>query len=342
MKHLLRLLGCAVIGAACFGFTACSDDDPAPGGGALRLLATPQSVKAGQEVTFTVTEDGADVTSAADILNLTEQGQKVSAKWSTEKPGTYQFAAVYNGHTSPTVSVTVSSGIQTGEYKRRVLAIDFTGTSCSACPTMTRMLDSYVSSNPDRLVVIAAHVNVPSPDPLAIPDGERLATVAGCAGSAPNVWVDYREVSSSSLTTFRAKVERSLNEYPALCGIALESSVAGQKVTVKSSIRFIENGNFKICAALLEDEVNVPGSVENVYQHVLRNFATSPTGDDLGACVAGQETNKEFEFTLDGSWNAANCRVAVYVLAEAENKHYYVNNIRECAIDGKADFDYEE
>lgn len=341
MKRIFKFLTCAVLGAACIGLAACDEEKSVPTSD-LELKATPQSVKAGEEVTFTVTKNGADVTSAAEILNLTEQGVKVAAKWSTDKPGTYQFAAVHDGRTSPTIEVTVTSGIQTGEYKRRVLAMDFTGTACSACPTMTRMLDSYVKSNPDRLVVIAAHVNVPSEDPLTIPEGERLAVVAGCAGSAPNVWVDYREVSSTNLTTFRAKVERSINEYPATAGIALESSVAGDKVTVKSAIRIKDAGTFKICAALLEDDINVPNSVERVYQHVLRTFATSPTGDDLGACVAGQEVTKNFDFTLDASWNAANCRVAVYVLRETEDGHFYVNNIRECAIDGKADFDYEE
>lgn len=344
--NVLKIFGRAALGmACCIGFVACSDGDtnePGPQPEELRLTASPSTVKAGDEVTFTVTNNGADVTSAAQVLSLSEEGKIVTGKWSSEKPGEYQFAAVYAGRTSATQTVTVKSGISTGNYKRRVLAMDFTGTSCSACPTMTRMIDSYVSSNPDRLVVIGAHVNVPSADPLTIPDGERLAAVAGCAGSAPNMWVDYREVCSATLTTFRAKVERSINEYPAVCGVKIASSLDGQQVKASVSVRFNETGNYKICAALLEDNVNVSGSVENVYHHVLRAFATTATGDSLGECVEGQETNKEFTFTNEGAWKTDNCRVAVYVLRETAEGKYYVNNIRECGVGQTADFDYEE
>ncbi|MEG1623125.1 MAG: Omp28-related outer membrane protein [Alistipes sp.] len=328
--------------ACCLGFSACSDyDDPKPEPtNKLILTATPAVIKSGEEVTFTVTNEGVDVTAKAQVLSLDEGSKVITGKWSSSKPGVYKFTAIYNGRASAVSSVKVASGIVTGNYKRRVLAVDFTGTACSACPGMTRMLNNAVKNMPDRIVIMAAHVNVPSPDPLTMADGERLFASLGL-NSAPNVWVDYRETPlATNPTTFKAYVARSLNEYPPICGAKISSTVAAGKVTANVAVRFSEGGNFKICAALLEDNVEVPQSVEGTYNHVLRAFATSASGDALGACVAGQEVTKTFEFPA-GVWNAENCHVVIYLLNEATPGQYYVNNVRDCAANASVDFDYE-
>lgn len=340
----------AAIGmACCIGFAACSDsDEPKPGPNPgpdpesnLVLTAQPTTVKAGEEVTFTVTNDGQDVTADSKITSLSEDSKTVTGKWSTEKPGTYKFVAVYGGRTSNEASVTVQSNVQpTGDYMRHVLAMDFTGSQCSACPTMTRMLNAYEKSNPGRLVVIAAHVDIPMSDPLTNEFSRKLMSKFG-VNAAPTVWVDYREEGSQNLSTFKAKVNRSINDFPAACGIKLDSKVDGKNVATKATIRFTQTGKYKICAVLLEDNVSVSGSMEGSYNHVLRSYATDVMGDDLGECVEGQEVVKDFSFTAEAGWMLSNCHVAVYVLREEAGSKFYVNNARDCKADGTVDFDYE-
>lgn len=343
MNVFKKIIAFAIAGITlCAGFTACSDSEtPPPVENKLVLTAAPTSVKANEEVTFKVTDDGKDVTASAKIMNMTENGAVVTNPWSTSKPGVYQFAAVYDGKTSLPIPVTVKSGIESGNYKRRALAIDFTGTQCTACPGMTSMLNKYEKDNPDRVVIIGAHVNIPSADPLTTEEGLALAASQGI-NSAPNVWVDYREKPIGTIpSTFKAFVTRSLNEYPAICGIKISSTVSGSTITANVAARFSGDGDFKICAVLLEDKVNVPGSYETTYNHVLRKYATSASGDAIGACVTGQEVPKTFTFTADPSWNLDNCHVVVYLLNANDGK-YFVNNVRDCPANGSVDFDEEE
>lgn len=345
MNTLKKVIAFTVLGVACcVGFAACADDpkeepQPAPSTD-LVLKAAPTSVKAGEEVTFIVTNEGIDVTASAQVLSLTEDGKIVTGKWTSSKPGAYQFAALYEGRTSVAINVTVQSGIVTGNYKRRILAVDFTGTQCGPCVNMTNMLKKYEKDNPDRLVVMAAHVNVPAPDPLTIQDGTALFVLNGL-NSTPNLWVDYREKCISyTPATLKSYVSRSLELYPAICGIKISSSVSGTKISADVAVRFTEGGNFKICAVALEDNIVVPGGYEPVYNHVLRQFATSASGDSIGDCVGGQEYTKTFEFTADPSWNLANCQVLIYLL-NSNNGQYFVNNVRLCPANGAVDFDEE-
>lgn len=206
---------------------------------------------------------------------------------------------------------------------------------------MTAMLKKYEKDTPDRLVVMAAHVNIPSADPLTTEWGLSLAATNGIM-AAPNLCVDYREKPiGTTPATLRAYVTRSLDQYPAICGIKINSTVTGTTISSDVAVRFTEGGDFKICAAILENNINVANSVEGTYHHVLRSFVTSASGDSIGDCVAGQEYTKNFEFRADPSWNLANCQVLIYLL-NSNNGQYFVNNVRTCPANGAVDFDEEQ
>ena len=79
---LRRALACATLLIAA-AFTACgSDDDDPPADASLVLVPSATTVKTGEQVTFTVTDNGADVTARSQIFDLTT-GDVLTGAFST-------------------------------------------------------------------------------------------------------------------------------------------------------------------------------------------------------------------------------------------------------------------
>ena len=323
-------------------FTACgSDDDDPPADASLVLVPSATTVKTGEQVTFTVTDNGADVTARSQIFDLTT-GDVLTGAFSTQKPGSYQFAAIYDNRTSPSVTVTVQSSTATTDaYFRHVLVLKFTGTWCTYCPNMTAALETVEEAYPGRMIIMAMH----SGDSYEVGEQAALANTFKVTGLPTSVF-DYRETSSYSVALLKAKVKRSLNEFPAVCGVALASRTEGGKVKIDATVRFQQTGDYKICCAVTEDGIHAPGtsgSRDGYYHHVTRAFATSASGDDIGNRTAGEEYKRSFEIEADDAWTLDKCHVVVYVFDKqpGENTVYYVNNAATCPVDGSADFAYE-
>lgn len=343
MKQRLLFLRRALVCAAAVTASAlsgCGGDDT-PADTSLTLVPSATTVKTGDAVTFTVTDNGADVTASSEIFNLTT-GETVTGTFSTQKPGTYTFAAVYDNRTSPAVNVTVQSASATSDaFYRHVLVMKFTATWCTYCPNMTSALATVEQAYPGRMILMAMH----SDDAYATNEAASLFQSFGCTGLPESVF-DYRESSSYSVALLKAKVKRSLTEFPAVCGIALESKVQGGKVIVDATVRFQQTGDYKICCALTEDNIHAPGTIgskDGYYQHVTRVFATPATGQDIGNRTQGEEYKQTFEIEADNAWVLDKCHVVVYVFNKqpGQNTVYYVNNAATCPVDGSADFKYE-
>lgn len=338
LRHALVCAGLLLAAAS----TACgSDGDDTAGDASLVLRASAATVRTGEEVTFTVTDSGADVTPQSQIVNLTT-GETVTGAFSSAKPGAYQFAAVYDSRTSAAVTVTVQSGIDVKDvYFRHVLVLKFTGTWCTYCPNMTSALETVEKAYPQRMIIMSMH----SGDSYQVPEEPALSNAFKVTGLPTSVF-DYRESSSYSVALLKAKVKRSLEEFPAACGVALESRTEGRKIKVDANVRFLQAGDYKICCAVTEDDIyaaGTSGSRDGYYHHVTRLFATSATGEDLGARAAGEEYSQSFEIEADDAWVMDKCHVVVYILNKqpGENTVYYVNNAATCPVDGSVGFEYE-
>lgn len=334
-------MACATLLTAA-AFTACgNDDDDPPADASLVLVPSATTVKTGEQVTFTVTDNGADVTARSQIYDLTT-GDVLTGAFSTQKPGSYQFAAIYDNRTSPSVTVTVQSSTATTDtYFRHVLVLKFTGTWCTYCPNMTSALETVEEAYPGRMIIMAMH----SGDAYEVGEQAALANTFKVTGLPTSVF-DYRETSSYSVALLKAKVKRSLTEFPAVCGVALASRTEGGKVKIDATVRFQQTGDYKICCAVTEDGIHAPGtsgSRDGYYHHVTRAFATSASGDDIGNRTAGEEYKRSFEIEADDAWALDKCHVVVYVFDRqpGENTVYYVNNAATCPVDGSADFAYE-
>ena len=344
MKQRLFFLRRALVFAtlsSAVAFTACGGDDDTPADASLVLTPSASTVRTGEAVTFTVTDNDRDVTALSQIFDLTT-GNVLTGAFSTEKPGAYQFAAVYDGRTSPAVSVNVQSSTATTDtYFRRVLVLKFTATWCTYCPNMTSALETVEGAYPGRMIILAMH----SDDAYALAEEPALARAFGVDGLPTSVF-DYRETASYSVALLKAKVKRSLTEFPAVCGIALQSKTEDGKIKVDATVRFQQTGDYKIGCVLSEDGVHAPGTIgskDGYYHHVARAFATNATGLDIGNRAAGEEYTKTFEFEADDAWALDNCHVVVFILNKqtGDNEVYYVNQAATCPVNGSSDFAYE-
>lgn len=324
--------------ALLFAFAACNkpvDNGGEDTGNKLKLIPSATTTIPGTEITFKVEFEGNDVTGESTITD--SQGTAVEgAKWSTDTEGTYTFKATYKEEISDAVTITVKNDGGSSElYRRKVLVHKFTATWCGYCPAFTKVLDKLSEEMPERLVVIAVHGG----DDFSILDGSTLETEAGVAGY-PTAWVDCREKSSTNEAATRKVIEKSIAEYPAVCGIGMEATVSDRDINVKANIEFAEDGEYKICAALIEDEIHFDGTCTEptkTYHHVLRQYATAVMGDDLGAQKAGT-IEKTFGFKAAKSWNMDNLKVVVYVMKKYGNT-YSVNNVEVCPAGGSVPLD---
>lgn len=316
-------------------FVSCEKTNDIGGGGnddgktgELQLVPSSLAVEVGDDVTFKVEMDGNDVTSQASIVDA-DGNELEGATWKAQKEGSFTFTAIYNSVTSKSVTISVE------RFRRKVLVHKFTATWCGYCPAYTKVLDKLSEEMPDRITVIAVHGG----DDFSILDGSTLESVAGVEGY-PTAWVDCREKCSTNEAATKKAIEKSIFEFPAVCGISLETSVSDRDINVKANIEFAEDGEYKICAALIEDEIHFDGTCTEptkTYHHVLRQYATEVMGDDLGAQKAGT-IEKTFGFKAAKSWNMDNLKVVVYVMKKYGNT-YSVNNVEVSPAGGSVPLD---
>lgn len=307
----------------------------------LKLEVSEQVVYVGDEVTFTVYDGDADVTASAQVVDADSE-QLVEGPFVAEESGCYRWVARLGERESAAVTVTVIGTFdqsQSEAFYRRVLVQKFTATWCTYCPQMTSALEQLEGEVPDRMTHMSIHVN----DNFAVTEGERLSNDFQISG-IPQAVFDYVEIENQMIANLRAALNAEL-EKPADCGIAIESDVVHNTIQINARIRFAEAGRYRVCCALVEDGLYYEDgtSVDGYYQHVLRYFATSRTGDDLGERQAGEEYPCSYRIAAGNSWMTSNCDVVVYVLKVDESGNTLsVNNVASCGtVEGSCDFAYE-
>ncbi len=335
-----------VAAAACWG---CSGNDssvpdqvPEPEG-KLRMEVSSNYVKVGEPVSFTVYKGDVDVTAKAEI-RLKGEKTPCGNNFKADKAGTLYFVGRYNeSATSYTPVKFYVPYRDEGEFFKTSLVLKFTGTWCGACPLMYKYMSEMEKQRPGRFAVIAVH----SGDVFAFDESEKLVQDFSVT-TFPTALFDYKTSASNDLAKLNEALDEILDEEPALCGVALESSVTGQKATVKAKIRVAESGRFRICCAVVEDGLRHEGGSSDdglgYYYHVLRKFYTERYGDDVGVHEAGDEFESEFTFDVPEEWKKEKCEVVVYAMRlQEDGKTVYANNAATCALDGgSCDFRYEQ
>lgn len=349
MKKIFYILACTLFA----GFAAgCSGSEENGTASKLTLNVDKTSITAdgADKCVFTVKMEGEAVEDAA-IWQIGTPNLKLGGyEFTTATAGSYTFEARYNGETSERVTVhatepEVPAGPE--KYYRKVVVMKLTGTGCSFCPAADLQLVSLVERNPDRFVLMSMH-GYNSDDPMNVDCAQTLYSRFGIT-AYPGAVVDLRTrpgYSGSSPYSFCTKeMKESLANYPATCGLRVDSKIADGKLDFTVGVTSNTGGNYRLGVFVMEDGIIYPQTVNGITQedykhdHTVRQMVSKTLdGDSLGKLEADKEVTRTFSVELNKDWNAEN----LYIVAFAQDAFGYINNVVECDANGTADYRLNE
>ncbi len=356
-------------------FVACSDsdDDINPGKltGEVTLSVSKSLIEAdGNDVaTFTVQQGGVDVTKWATIY------RKVNDKWtvysdtqfSSSTDGTYEFSAEHNGVSSESVMTQAVTGIGTfppdseptrfDGFRKRVLAMQFTGIGCGWCPVVINAIENFQTMpNAEDMVFTALH-SYSTADPMYSDNAWEVAANMGVS-SYPTMTYNM-EISSGTENTTAESISGIVDTYMATAAnsaisasVTQEGSATEGKLKIQGAVKVRTDAAYRVSVWLLEDSIQCPQAnytsfeVGNIHNNAVRLCSTTnPTGAQFG----GRNTWKggelgiffhEFDLKDAKVMNLENCHVVVYVTSNTDGGFFTVDNVIDLKIGEVKSFEY--
>lgn len=360
MKTILRLITIACLSlfvAACGGSEG--NDGPTPGNGDLELTPSTRKITTSRydQVKFTVTYEGKNVTAGATIRE--ERGEFVKGGiFTSETAGKYTFRASYKGNQSDPVNIEV---IPDSVFQKNLLMQQYTSVECVNCPAMTDNINYMRREYPGRLEVMALHVYLKGvvKDSMQVhayagPLAEEFG-VAGC----PVVVLDQERIWSNEGAVAEMDVKDRLAKKGTV-GIAIDTKLEGRHLDIKVKVKSTEFFEHPCRVAVLTVENNIRFKQLNkvdgqeiwqdnyIHNHVVRKYLTDVWGDlqEKGAIERGKEFTRNYEYEfVDNSQipsevnmrKPENTDVLVYV-TDAVTKE--VLNCRLVKVGESADYQY--
>lgn len=368
MKNLAKygwLVAVALVAMVGCGPVEQPEDGPEPWEsvpeGVLRLFADKTQIAADGEdaVQFRLMYGSEDVSEAKNLqLIRTYDGEEVympyrTTTFTSTAPGEYTFKAkIFRSGdivTDNEVKITVVPAVADGEqkdYYQRLVGLQFTSVGCQNCPTLSYDLKAIQEEVPGRMSVLSFHQYFKMDDPMEHPLATAYHTYFGMSGLPNfnfNIIPDY-EVNHTK-SAILSGIDYVLTNYPATCGVAIESSVEGGEAVVTAKITSNTNTKYRYMIFLLEDGIEYTQlGVSGTYVHNNVVVAAS-SGEMFGDKVAsGAKLQVGVEYTetrkfdlLGGEWPAENMRVVVAALS-AYGDAYIVNNAAECKLGESVDY----
>lgn len=318
--------------AACSGTAA---DEEAT----LTLKASKSSIDANgrDKVTFTVTSSGIDVTKDAEVRCVTTGQVVAETGFTASEPKTYVFEASYSDLVSEQVTVSANE-VKQSEFVRKACLMEFTSISCSFCPGGYRQISFVLEQYHEQLYLISMHPEEfnGTVDPLGIPQTAELENKYKIF-NYPYTLLDMRETAEASSMKVREALQRSFDEYPAHCGVAVSSALneSERKAKVTVKLHSEKEADYRIALYVVEDDVisrQLDGQIwyDNYKHHKVarRIVGDNVNGEKLGKVMAEEEAVKTWDISLDQSWNIDN----LYIYALAIDEDGTVNNMNVCLV----------
>lgn len=331
----------------------------------LKLIADKERITANgaEEVTFKVMLGKEDVTAKSRLIR-TFNGEEVEMSrgvnvFSTTVPGTYSFKATYyygqEYISQNTCEVTAVESGQKGDFYQKMLGVQFTSVGCTYCPMLSQSLKNIQADQPGRLAVVSLHKHLNGTDPMYIDWADKLYTkLQGLYpgdGGLPAFYLNGHGTQIvSEQYKIEAAMEKELQNYPAMCGVAISSRLEGDRVTVTARVTSGTEAKYRYLVYLVEDGITkyFQSGAEGIYTHnnVVRTvLANNLFGERLNsgnALTPGQEYTADRTATLDEEWIADNMRVVVAAMVSNDGGNtYYVANCNECKLGESVDYLYK-
>ncbi len=258
------------------------------------------------------------------------------------------------------------------DFKTRILITEFTGNGCQFCPFMKSIIHEAMNkeSMKDKMILTTCHTfNSSDPAYFNEMDFKEFCNVSGY----PNVRLDMYQ----SFNDYRRPVQEFVDIVDLLynakkdvaAGIAVNSSLSGNQLVIKATVKSAETAEYRVGAFLLEDGIygkQTSGTEEwmdthdGVISHIDAKYISGASarfyGHSLGEIEKGKTADHVFVWDVDKIENArliggnrkefvrSNLHVAVFVSTVGTdgkgNEYYYVNNIIDCPVNGLTPYEY--
>lgn len=344
MRYILTALA-AVVLLSCSGNV---DSDSLP---VLEASDTEIDLASETQAILTVTYNGVDVTSESQIYTVSSTRELQGNVFTPEREGQTVFVAEYNGLESNLVTVNViNTDVKIeSKYDRHVFVAEFTGASCAFCPAgfdsmMQQFARPAMAKYKPNTHIAAFHSEEMGIDTLAIPATKEIKGMFNGL-DLPSYAIDMRDsggLTSDGMSGFNSALKASYEEYTPHCGVAVSSSVNGQKAEIQVKVASELSSEYRVIVLVVQDGIvgyqkhGEMGELNNyTHKHVVRQVVTANVGKgekitDDSRIEAGQEASGTWTVDIDKKWVLE--KTEVYALAL--DKDGYVNNMNVCAIDG--------
>lgn len=288
---------------------------------ALRLIPSVGRVTAGEKVTFTVENNGTDVTKDAKIKVV--DGDYIENATYTMSEGTVKFVAEYEGNTSAEVSVS------TKDFFKNVLLFKFTSVGCTACPELAKSIEIAAEVQP--IVEVAVHSSMMGADPM-LKDEEKFTHFRYSV--LPTAFVDFDAATFMGGTTSDGIITiiKPVAMRPAYAGISASAKADGSTVTATVNVTGTSSKELYLGVMLIENGIHSAQKGSDlgdnyVHNHTYRAMATETIyGESLGALGTNEQVTKTYTFDAS-EYNVDNCQIVCYVLYKDGDNYVATNTI---------------
>lgn len=342
--------------------------------GNLELIADKTTITpdGSDVVTFTVMQDGIDVTSESTLYLIPEDGGEPIAQdgftFSTTTEGNYNFYATKGSVSSNTVAISAYNPPTSWDFRKRSFIVEITTTGCPPCAYMKAAVKHLEQSGWDDGYAAELHstgvngVNDPMYDPTIFNLVGRHVVQAASFGVPYFGWNFSSTVLEGGWTNISLAANQlslrtdAANEaYACTSGAEVICSESNGELSVTANVAIAEDGNYKVNCYILEDNIRqnqanasaVPDYDVNNHMNVIRTLAN--TDDAFGDPVTvGANGIESFTWTFESSDlnlindNLENVHVYVVISKEEGADGYIVNNVIKCALNDSAPYEYAE
>ena len=309
------------------------------------------------DVVFSVSYNGADVTADSKIATADGLITLENGVFAPSEVGEFEFVATYNGIQSNPLYISVIDSRPAAvesKFDRKIFVAEFTGAWCINCPGGYSNMQLVLSlpamkAIKEDLHIAAFHSDLEGTDTLAIAATQSVFNkFKGLA--YPSYAVDLRDsglLTSDGIGNFRPHLEKSLEKYPAHCGVKVSSVVDQDRKTASVSVEVDseKTTDYRVVVLVVQDNIKgwqktttyPDGQNDYTHNHVVREVVSKYSGSfsgekitDDGRIAAGAKASKTWAVQLDSKWVLEDTHIYALVL----DANGYVNNMNLCSIDG--------
>ena len=336
----------------------------------VTLIADNQTIKGGEQITFTVIYEEEDVTAEATIYAA--DNTAISNPYTATDSGEKVFYAIYKELKSKPYTVVVipayapefpaDSNPESFAFNQRMLIVDHTGLGCSYCPGVKQAIHDTQEKEAykDKFNVVYAYTF--SSNEICYSSAARTLWnyyVGVC--STGDKLTGYPSFTTNYCFNYTGKYDlesriNTLRDANPAASIAYAAKIEGDKIVVSASVKSSVSQQYKLSLWVLENDIYARQTAAtadwmNTHSSVMRDAPTGVTntdiaGIDFGYVEAGTTLSRILEFDLfcASAWKRENLSLIAILSAPSEQYggKYEVVTTQMCEFGAEAGFDYKK